>query len=235
MLLIVPILTVWASPLPAKEGRQTKSSKPNVVNDDVLKSKEVIDKLIHYYKGFEDFSADFVQTTAHKMFTGKLRRAYGRVKFKKGGRMRWEYNRPDPKVIIYDGRILWVYEPEVPQVYKGSPDTERLRRALAFLTGEGQILKEYKVKKLNSAKFGFKEGYVLGLWPKDKSSPFKHVELYLESKSFSVVRSVVVDKQGNRNRFDFYKMQRNKGLSDALFNFAAPAGVPIHDLQQQPR
>lgn len=229
--LIIPILAFSATTPVAQESAKNQAAQRLLKENRNKEEKLIINGLMDYYKGNEDFSASFVQTTAHKMFSGKLRRAYGHVQFKKGGLMRWEYSRPEPKMIVYDGKVLWVYEPEVPQVYKGSPDTERLRKALAFLTGESNILKEYRVKKLKSAKFGFKDGHVLALWPKDQTSPFKHVELYLDNTTYQVVRSVVVDKQGNRNRFDFYTMKRNTGLDATLFQFEAPTGVPVHSAQ----
>lgn len=229
--LIMLCLMFFAAPLAVAEpARKNERAKKGVINE--KNNLKLVHKLKTYYNSYSDYTAEFVQTTSHKMFTGKLKRAYGHVKFKKGGLMRWEYNRPEKKFFIYDGQILWVYEPEVPQIFEGAADTERLRRALAFLTGEGNILKEYRTKTLSSKKFGFDEGHVLGLWPKDKTSPFEHVELYLDKSTFQVVRSVVVDRQGNRNRFDFFNMEKNKGLHESVFRFKKPPGVPVHKIQQ---
>ncbi|MCP4600145.1 MAG: outer membrane lipoprotein chaperone LolA [Proteobacteria bacterium] len=191
------------------------------------KVEEVVVKLKEFYASINDYEASFVQTTAHKMFAGRLERSYGRVKFKKGGLMRWEYKRPEQKFFIYDGKTLWVYEPEVPQVFAGAADAERLRKALAFLTGEGRILDEYKAKILKSKRFGFPDGVVVGLWPQDATSPFKRVELYLDGKTFRVARSVVVDKQGNRNRFDFSTPTVNSGLPAKIFTFTPPPGLEV--------
>ena len=224
------LMLFGASLAVAEPARKNEGEKKGVVNDNY--SQQLVQGLKTYYNNYEDYTAEFVQTTSHKMFAGKLKRSYGQVNFKKGGLMRWEYERPERKFFIYDGQILWVYEPEVPQIFEGAADTERLRKALAFLTGEGNILKEYRTKKLSSKKFGFNEGHVLGLWPKDKTSPFEHVELYLDKSTFQVVRSVVVDRQGNRNRFDFFKMEKNKGLRESLFTFKKPEGVPVHKVQQ---
>jgi outer membrane lipoprotein carrier protein len=192
-----------------------------------LSADEVVSSVQGFYAGVEDYRAAFVQTTAHKMFAGRLERAYGQVLFKKGGLMRWEYERPDAKLFVYDGAVLWIYEPEVPQIFKGAADAERLRRALAFLTGEGKILDEYTAKKISSKKMGFPDGHVLKLKPKQKNSPFNHVELYVDGADFHVVRSVVVDHEGNRNRLDFEKPETNVGLPAGMFEFNPPKGVPV--------
>lgn len=187
----------------------------------------IIEQLQKTYTEIENYEAEFVQTVAHKMFSGRLDRSYGKVFFKKGGSMHWAYERPEKKFFVYDGETLWIYEPEVPQVFKGSGDTERLRRGLAFLTGEGKILADYTAKKLDPKKFAFEQkGYVVALTPK-KNSPFKTVELYIDKNTFRVVRSVVVDHEGNRNRLDFNDVKTNTKLDDALFTFIPPAGVPV--------
>ena len=201
--------------------------------DSTLDYKTIIEKMQAEYAAADDYQAQFVQTTAHKMFPGRLERSYGIVKFKKGGLMRWEYQRPENKYFIYDGRKLWVYEPEVPQVFSGSADAERLKRALAFLSGEGKILDEYQVKKLNAAKFNFKKGYVLGLTPKDPKSPFKRIELYIDQSTYRVVRSVVVDHDKNRNRIDFSNAKIGIGLPASAFSFTPPKGVPVLTPGQQ--
>lgn len=198
-----------------------------------LNANQIVDKVQGYYEGIDDYKARFVQTTVHKMFPGRYQRAYGTVMFKKGGLMRWEYNRPEKKLFIYDGTMLWIYEPEVPQIFKGAGNTERLRKALAFLTGEGKIRNFYKASKANEKKHKFEDGYVLILVPKEKNSPFSHVELYVDTKDFRVARSVVVDHDGNRNRLDFYKPQTNNNLDARLFRFVAPVGVPVMVPNQQ--
>ena len=132
-------------------------------------ASQIVDKVQDFYAGVDDYKAAFVQTTAHKMFSGRLERGYGTLMFKKGGLMRWEYKRPDEKYFIYDGTFLWIYEPAVPQAFKGAADAERLRRALAFLTGEGKIKDEYKAKKVKSERYGFAKGFVLKLRPKRRT------------------------------------------------------------------
>jgi outer membrane lipoprotein carrier protein len=192
-----------------------------------LGANEIVDRVQAHYTEISDYRATFVQTLAHKLFPGRLERSYGAVMFKKGGLMRWEYTRPEQKLFVYDGATLWIYEPEVPQAFKAAANADRLRKALAFLSGEGKIKESYKVEKLDSSRFNFTAGHVLKLTPKEKNSPFKRVELYVDSADFHVVRSVVVDHEGNRNRFDFSSPTKNGGLSPSLFTFTPPAGVPV--------
>jgi len=215
-LLPIIILTATISPIVAAKDKDPTAT-------------EIVNNMQLYYAKVNDYSASFVQTTAHKLFSGKLQRSYGKVNFKNGGLMRWEYARPAKKLFIYDGTTLWVYEPEVPQIFKATANADRLRKGLAFLTGEGKIKDSYRVKKVTASKFGFTKGYVLKLNPKQKNSPFKHVELYVNATNYRVERSVVVDHDGNRNRLDFSNVKTNMSPPEAMFSFIPPAGVPIID------
>jgi outer membrane lipoprotein carrier protein len=196
-------------------------------------AKDIVEKIQQYYASSEDYQATFVQTTSHKMFSGRLERSYGTVKFKKGGLMRWEYNRPEKKLFIYDGKTLWIYEPEVPQVISGTADAEKLRRALTFLSGDGKILDEYNVSVMDPKQLRFSQGMVLGLVPKDKKSSFKRIELYLDPATYRVVRSVVVDQENNRNRLDFKSPKLSNTISPKEFSFTPPKGVPVITPEQQ--
>jgi outer membrane lipoprotein carrier protein len=195
--------------------------------------REIIEKMQSFYAASSDYQASFVQTTTHKMFPGRLQRAYGTVKFRKGGLMRWEYRKPEQKLFIYDGAKLWIYEPEVPQVISGTADAEKLRRALAFLSGEGRIQDEYGIRALDARKYGYEKGLVLGLTPKDGKSPYKRIELYLDKSTYRVVRSVVVDQENNRNRLDFSNPKLNSNLQAKEFQFTPPPGVPVLSPDQQ--
>jgi len=141
--------------------------------------------------------------------------------------MRWEYTRPEKKLFVYDGKTLWIYEPDVPQIFKGTANADKLRKALAFLTGQGKIKDSYKAALAEGAGYGFKDGYVLILVPKEKNSPFKNVELYVNSTTYQVIRSVVIDHEGNRNRLDFTNSLTNTNLPAKLFQFTPAAGVPV--------
>ena len=58
---------------------------------------------------------------------------------KKPGRMRWNYQKPDPKMYLADGDTLWLYEPEDKQAFKQDLKASQLPAALAFLTGKGKL------------------------------------------------------------------------------------------------
>jgi len=188
--------------------------------------KSWVRKIQATYANVTDFSSEFVQTYKHPLHDN-LKRSYGKVFFQKGGLMRWEYEKPEPKLFVFDGASLWMFEPEVPQIVVSQGQSDRFRRTLAFLIGESNIEEEYQVELLDGRTLGYPDGPVLGLKPKDPSSPYQQIELYLDPNSALVLRSVLVDRDGGRNRVDFKSPKLNTNLSPSLFRFTPPGGVPV--------
>jgi len=178
------------------------------------------------YSNVSDFSSRFTQTYRHPL-KPELSRSYGKVYFMKGGLMRWEYEKPEPRLFVFDGAVLWIFEPEMPQVIKTEGQTEKFRRYLAFLTGTGRIDRDYTVELLDGSSYDFDKGPVLGLKPRDPQSPYKFVEMYIDEKKMVVSRSVLVQHEGGRNRIDFMNPEINTGVSHTLFRFSPPPGVPV--------
>src|SRR5689334_17766217 len=77
----------------------------------------VVDRVQKRYDAAADFRARFTQTLNNAAFKRKTT-ATGEVLLKKPGRMRWNYESPDPKMYLADGEQLWLYEPEDKQAFK---------------------------------------------------------------------------------------------------------------------
>jgi outer membrane lipoprotein-sorting protein len=78
----------------------------------------ILKELEKRYTGSQ-FSADFLQeSTIKSMEITDF--AAGRVYVRYPGMMRWEYEKPEPQVIITDGHKLWIYRPLDNQVMTGN-------------------------------------------------------------------------------------------------------------------
>ena len=65
--------------------------------------------------------------------------------FKKPGRMRWDYDKPEKTYLRERRRVLWLYEPEDQQAFKQELKASQLPAALAFLTGKGKLAAEFDI------------------------------------------------------------------------------------------
>src|SRR5262245_33879176 len=127
-----------------------------------LDVKTVVAEVQKRYDSATDFRARFTQTLNSAALARKTNSS-GEVMFKKPGRMRWDYEKPDKSSYITDGGVLWLYEPEDKQAFKQDLKGSQLPAALAFLTGKGKLATEFDIT-FAAGKTG--PDYVLSLSPK---------------------------------------------------------------------
>ena len=101
----------------------------------------VVARVQKYYDATKDLRAKFEQQL--ESASRAPSKASGEVLLKKPGKMRWDYAKPDKKLMVSDGATLWVYEPEDEQAYKQDLKGNALPAQVSFLLGEGKLDKEF--------------------------------------------------------------------------------------------
>ncbi|MCB9546797.1 MAG: outer membrane lipoprotein chaperone LolA [Myxococcales bacterium] len=183
----------------------------------------VVDGIQAFYASAEDFQASFTQTYTYQIYDRK-QVSHGVVYFKKPRRMRWDYQKPTPKVFVADGATLWVYEPEESQVFKRDLKSAQLPAALSFMSGEGKLADEFDAKLLPSKN---PDRLRVELTPKRHAGDYKLLIMEVDRATFAVEASTVVDPVGNTNHLVFNGVKTNQSLPDKGFQFSPPAGVKI--------
>jgi outer membrane lipoprotein carrier protein len=183
-----------------------------------------------FYDQTRDVSADFFQTYVNKLYD-RTDRSHGHVVFKKPGKMRWDYAKPNGKVIVANAGKLTVYEPgdepgDKGQVLEQNFASADLPQAMAFLLGTGKLSDDFNPHLLDARQEGFASGQVLELRAKKPNAHFDRLLFYVETSAALrglVRRLVIVDGSGNRNRFDFSALKFNGGTPENAFDWHAPA------------
>lgn len=183
-----------------------------------------------FYDQTREVAADFFQTYVNKLYD-RTDKSRGHVVFKKPGKMRWDYAKPNGKVIVAGSGKLLVYEPGEEPTDKGQVLEQNfaqadLPQAMSFLLGTGKLSDDFAAKLLDSAREGFANGQVLELRPKKPNPHFERLLFYVESSAALrglVRRIVIVDASGNRNRFDFSAFKFNAGTPESTFEWRPPA------------
>ena len=101
----------------------------------------------------------------------------------------------------------------------------RFPAALAFLMGEGSLEKAFDLRLVDGMKF--EGGWVLEGTPRDATPAYRKVLLYVDGATAQVRRVLILDAQGNKNRFDFSAPIVNTKLDPGEFTFSPPAGTQI--------
>ena len=179
-----------------------------------------------FYDQTKTFQADFKQEYFIKLHDQR-RTSQGKVAFEKPGRMSWKYDQPNGNRVVSDGRVLKVYERENQQMFEQAVDKSQYPAALAFLMGEGELRKSFTLRLLDPTTVKFEGGWVLEGTPKDPTPAYQKVLLYVDAATAQVRRVLILDAQGNRNRFDFDNPQVNTKVAPNEFNFSPPEGTQI--------
>src|SRR5512142_173940 len=155
-----------------------------------LDVKSVVAEVQKRYDGAADFRARFTQTLTSAAL-GRKTSSAGEVMFKKPGRMRWDYEKPDKSSYVTDGGVLWLYEPEDRQAFKQDLKSSQLPAALSFLTGKGKLATEFDIT-FAAGKTGGSD-YVLSLSPKTPQAQVKAIQFIVDPRTFDVRESVITD------------------------------------------
>lgn len=168
-----------------------------------------------------DLVARFTQSYRSGMLGREVTES-GTVAIKRPGRMRWEYEQPEPKLFVSDGRRFYFYVPAEKQVIVSDEDEQR-SLAARLLSGRGGIGDEFSVS-LDTPR---EEGVLrLKLVPRREQPDVERAWVELEPSGR--VREIELDDvQGNRTRFRFEGLRENTGLKDELFRFEVPKGVEV--------
>jgi outer membrane lipoprotein carrier protein len=229
-------LFLAASPPPAPAAT---SATPAVVQTSTATSatpdlRSVLERMQKRYDQAKGLRALFSQSYTHAAYN-RSKLSTGTLTFKKPGKMRWDYEKPERRMFLSNGQVLWLYEPEDKQAFKQDLKSSQLPAALAFLMGKGRITDEFEVEfakepKDAKAKLPGRPGDIrLSLSPKKPQSTYKSILFVVDPKEYLVRESVLVDAQGNTNHFVFDGLEVNVKVADALFKWSPPAGVRVVD------
>jgi outer membrane lipoprotein carrier protein len=167
----------------------------------------------------------------------------GTAYFSKPGRMRWEYEEPEQKFFITDGKTVWFYVPADHTVTRAPmKESSDLRTPLSLITGRSSL--DRFCKKIELLPQPGEDGAVtLRCRPKGTSdtktstgavaaSPqdvgeIQEVLLDVDPKEGWLSRVLIRQSGGIELEYRFGRWQRDMDLPDSMFQFVAPKGVAI--------
>ena len=197
-----------------------------VVAGEAANDVEIIDGLQKSYDAAVDFAADFRQETELKTL-GRTLKAWGKVQFKRPGKMLWQYEEPKGQWVMSDGDYIYYYQPEQRQVLKSA-----LKQAfhsdtpLSFLLGLGNLRRDFKV----TVKGLEQDHYVVHLGPKGEMQGVDEVVLGVEREGYNIGWGRIRDPNGNTTLIRFSNVRRGIGVKDSLFRLQVPQGADLVEI-----
>ena len=193
---------------------------------------EIAARVQAFYNQTRTFQAQFSQTYKVKAYN-QTKKSTGRVVFAKPGKMSWVYDAPNGNRVISDGRILKVYEKDNNQVFEQPVEKSHYPAALSFLMGQGDLTKSFQLRLLDPATVNFEGGFVLEGIPKEATPAYQKVIFFVDGATSQVRQAILLDAQGNQNKFQFKIPSVNLAVDETQFSFIPPPGTQvIHPLEQ---
>jgi outer membrane lipoprotein carrier protein len=183
------------------------------------------------YEGVRDVAARFEQTTSAARLGGSPSapsNSSGRVTLAKPGKMRWNYENPEPSLVVSDGKTVWIFDPAFGEVQKMPAAEGFLTGAAAqFLLGAGDMRRDFKVSTVSCNDAAAE----LELIPRQPAT-YEKVFLGVEPATGTVHRTRIVDLLGNVVTVEFRDQRFNLNPPESEFRFQAPDGVKVIEIPQ---
>lgn len=166
----------------------------------------------------------------------------GTVYFERPGRMRWEYESPEPKLFLVDGKNVWFYIPADHTASRAKmKESSDWRTPIALLAGKADLSKLCRNLEVVDPSSAAAKPYekpqspgdpVLRCTPRDSSDAMGEeiTDVVLETDPHSYLVRVVIRQPGNlETEFRFGNWQENISIPPDKFHFAPPPGVSVVD------
>lgn len=175
-------------------------------------AREALDRFL---TNLDTLQAEFTQTV-YDLESDRQGIASGVMQLRRPDRFRWDYLHPEERLILADGRDLWVVENDLEQITQYYQSTA-LKNTPASVLLAGESLEE----SFRATERGEHAGQKwLELTPRDAESDIEQVLLGFADNQLNILE--LSDKFGQVTQFHFSAMQRNPVISDEQFVFEPP-------------
>lgn len=151
----------------------------------------------------------------------RLQEVDGNLSLKRPGQFYWETENPYPQTVVSDGRVLWLFDPDLEQVTIQNLDQSVSRTPAMLLSGDVEsITEKFDVIKVRD---GGLEEFLLR--PKEEDSLFEELRLSFSDQWLTSL--LLVDSLGQRTAIDLKETRFNQHQTEGRFTFVVPDGVDV--------
>lgn len=212
--------------------------------------QEIVHTVEGRYHSSRSLKAVFLERYAEGRQT--VRVESGIVYFSHPGRMRWEYESPEEKLFLTDGKTAWFYVPSDHTVTRAPmKESEDWRTPLALLTGKSNLSRVCKRIEMGDKPPETPGNVILRCWPSgsktgvssgnatqslgganqapslDQTAEMQEILLEVDPKEGWLTSVRIRHSGGVEIEYRFGKWESNVELPETMFHFSAPKGVAI--------
>ncbi len=206
----------------AKTEIKATASAQSTANQELLpQSAKALARLQRYMDQTKSLTASFSSVLLDD--TGRQTdSSNGTLAFKVPGKFRWQYENPDPSLLLADGVDLWHFDEILEQVNVSSLGDYRGANPSLLLGGDSaKITEGFEVIGSHIT-----EGdQWIVLKTRDRNSDFTTVRIKFSDDAIELME--LIDRVDQTSRISFSDVTRNPEIDDALFEFEVPKGASL--------
>lgn len=174
-------------------------------------------ELQHLLSPINSLSAVFKQQVKDQD-NNEYQRLTGNLKLMKPNHLRWNVVTPMAQLVVSDGKLVWLYDPDLAQVVVQSFSDDFMANPLSILLGNlEQLNNDFNVTRYDENTFS--------LEPTQPNSLFVAIQLRFIDTVLS--RIDYQDNFGQQTQLTLTQVELNPSLAKAAFVFDIPQGVDI--------
>lgn len=209
-------------PTQTKASKQGASSKAAKSAKGASKLPELLKKVEKKYTEAGTLFAKFEQTN-HSVVTGRDTKSSGDIAFKRPDKVRWQTLKPNPSLLVSDGKRFWFYTPpfdetEHGQLIERKTSEVQSRVAQSMLSGAFSSARDVKVEEVSPSQFhlNFKKG---------TAGTVESARIEVDPEKLEIHKVTLYNTDGNTSEIALSEIQLGKELADSTFVFVAPPGT----------
>lgn len=182
---------------------------------------DAIAKLRTFNSETRSITAEFTQRVLNERMK-EVQSNTGYLALERPGQFRWVYKTPSEQILVSDGKVLWLYDPELRQATRRGIGSAMSGTPASLLASDARIEAAYKLTNIGEqGGLDWLEGR-----PKRDDSGFVRIRMGLNAAGEPAAMELL-DSFGQTIMLKFSKVTRNPKIIPEAFRFEPPPGVDV--------
>jgi outer membrane lipoprotein carrier protein len=187
----------------------------------------LIDGVDKAFASMKDFQARFIQISKNSV--NQTQQDEGLLYLTKDKKMKLDYQKPEPKLWVSNGKTLYTYVPANRQVTQDPvKDSMADQMPILFLVGRAGLRKEFKdFREMKTKPPLFEGDTVIQLTPIRKNQEIQNITIEVNPQTSLIDHMAILYTDNSTTEYVFLNIEVNRNIPASMFEFTPPPGIRV--------